>query len=459
MKALKQYLKEQNYIPMHMPGHKRNERFSMLDGYEIDVTEIAGCDDLYHPTGILKEAMERAAELYRCRRSFYLVNGSTCGILAALHALCKKNKKLLVARNCHKSVYRAIELLNLSPVYLCPKTDANGIFGCISPQTIKDAVNAHPDAALLLLTCPTYEGVCSDISSICSIAHAYNIPVMTDAAHGAHLGFDSYFPKNPITLGADIAVESLHKTLPSLTQTALLHINGPRIDDTAVLHSLSLFQTSSPSYVLMSSIDSCIGLIAREGPALFSRWSEMLQDFYSTIQLKHLKLYDCPGRDRSKIVILCGQAGISGRQCAALLREKYHIETEMTAPAYVTALSGLGEKKENLSALKAALEELDGACAPGRLCVPPWPEEAFAAPQLPEKRQPLQEGAVSADALWAYPPGIPLLLPNEIISKEALELIRFYRQYDVPLYSSLGVFDGTMLLYEKQISRKHTDTD
>lgn len=449
MKSLKQYLKEQTYIPMHMPGHKRNEQFSMLEGYDIDVTEITGCDDLYHPTGILKESMARAARLYQCRRSFYLVNGSTCGILAALHALSKKNKKLILARNCHKSVYRAIELLKLSPVYLYPETDENGIFGCISPKKIKTTVNAHPDAALLLLTSPTYEGVCSDISSICSIAHSYNIPVMIDAAHGAHLGFDPYFPENPIALGADIAVESLHKTLPSLTQTALLQINGPRVDDDAVLNSLSLFQTSSPSYVLMASIDSCIGLIAQEGPTLFSQWREMLHTFYSTIQLKNLKLYDCPGRDRSKIVILCGQAGISGRQCAALLRENYHIEVEMAAPAYVIALSGLGEKKENLSALKAALEEIDRSCIPCRFSVPPWPEEAFAAPQFPPEQQKLQEGAVSADTLWAYPPGIPLLLPNEVISKEVLKLIRFYQQHGVPLYSSSGIFNGNMLLYKK----------
>ena len=328
MKTLKQHLKEQNYIPMHMPGHKRNKEFSILDGYDIDMTEISGCDDLYHAASVLRESMSRTAELYRCRRSFYLVNGSTCGILAGIHAVCSKNSKLILARNCHKSIYHAVELLELQPVYIYPETDENGIFSAISPSQIQKAAQEHSDAALIILTSPTYEGVCSNIEEICTIAHSYNIPVMIDAAHGAHLGFDSYFPKNPIALGADIAVESLHKTMPSLTQTALLHISGPRIDEASVLQSLEVFQTSSPSYVLMASIDSCITLITEQGPILFTRWREMLEEFYSTIQLKNLKLYACPGRDKSKIVILCGQAGLSGMQCAALLRKKYHIESQ-----------------------------------------------------------------------------------------------------------------------------------
>ena len=442
MKTLKQHLKEQNYIPMHMPGHKRNEEFSMLDGYDIDMTEISGCDDLYHAAGVLRDSMSRTAELYRCRRSFYLVNGSTCGILAGIHAVCSKNSKLILARNCHKSIYHAVELLELQPVYIYPETDENWIFSAISPSQIQKAAQEHSDAALIILTSPTYEGVCSNIQEICTIAHSYNIPVMIDAAHGAHLGFDSYFPKNPIALGADIAVESLHKTMPSLTQTALLHISGSRIDEASVLRSLEVFQTSSPSYVLMASIDSCITLITEQGPILFTRWREMLEEFYSTIQLKNLKLYACPGRDKSKIVILCGQAGLSGMQCAALLRKKYHIEIEMAAPGYVTALSGLGEKRENLLALKAALEEIDASCSPCRFSVPPWPHEVFQDVSSIQKMP--SAGQISADYLWAYPPGIPLLLPGEILSKEALALIEFYQQYKVPLYCSGGRFNGTI---------------
>ncbi len=443
---LKQYLKEQTLIPMHMPGHKRNERFSMLDGYDIDITEISGCDDLYHPTGILKESMLHTAQLYQCRRSFYLVNGSSCGILAAIHAVCGKNSKFIMARNCHKSIYHAAELLDLNPIYIYPKTDENGIFSSVSPAQIKKAVQEHPDAALLVLTSPTYEGVCSDIEQICKIAHFYNIPVMIDAAHGAHLGFDPYFPKNPITMGADIAVESLHKTMPSLTQTALLHINGSRIDEKAVLRSLEIFQTSSPSYVLMASIDSCIRLIEDQGSTLFTRWKKILEEFYGTIALKNLKLYTAPNRDPSKIIILCGQAGLSGMQCASLLRQKYHIEPEMAAPGYVTALSGLGEKREYLLALKAALEEIDAACSPCRFAVPPWPREIFQNTFLSPIQGIPSVGQISADYLWAYPPGIPLLLPGQVLSKDVLELIKFYQQYEIPLYCSDGLFRGTMRL-------------
>lgn len=438
MKTLKQHLQDQTCIPMHMPGHKRNEQFSFLAGYTMDFTEIEGCDDLYHPTGILKEAMARAAALYQAAHSFYLVNGSTCGILAALHAVCPRGSKILLARNCHKSVYHAAELLGLQKIFLYPKTDENGIFKSLEPEQVQEALSKHPDAVLLLLTSPTYEGICSDIQNICTIAHSYNIPVMVDAAHGAHLGFHPYFPKNPVALGADIAVESLHKTLPCLTQTALLHVNSSYINEAAVLNSLSLFQTSSPSYVLMAAIDSCLSLLASQGPALFTAWSEMLKEFYQTIRLNHLKIFTAPGRDPSKIVILCGQAGLSGMKCAEILRRKYHIETEMAAPGYVIALSGLGEKKENLLALKAALEEMDATCRPCHFAAPPWPKEIFSVP--PKKA----ETTVSTGYLWAYPPGIPLLMPGQHITPAVQKLLAFYRQYNIPLFTPTGTLNAPL---------------
>ncbi|MDD4715945.1 MAG: aminotransferase class I/II-fold pyridoxal phosphate-dependent enzyme, partial [Oscillospiraceae bacterium] len=240
--------------PMHMPGHKRNPSFfSLPSPYEIDFTEVEGLDMLHDAQGILLDGMRRAAGLYGSSHTFYLVNGSTCGILSGITSCTRKGDRILVARNCHQSVYNAIGLQDLQAVYLLPEPDlAFGIWGSVSPAQVKRALDQYQDIRLIVLTSPTYEGVVSDISAIAKLSHERGIPLLVDEAHGAHLGFSPKFPQNSVQAGADLVIHSLHKTLPAPTQAALIHINGTLVDPEQVRRQLAVFETSSPSYVLMA---------------------------------------------------------------------------------------------------------------------------------------------------------------------------------------------------------------
>ena len=216
-----------------MPGHKR-QSLHFPNPYAIDITEIDGFDNLHHAEGILKEAQERAAELYGSRECFYLINGSTCGLLAAISAAAKRGETVLVARNCHKAVYHALFLRELSANYLYPVITENGIMGQITAEQVEEALSQDPTIKTVILTSPTYEGIGSDIGKISTVAHRHGAALIVDEAHGAHFGFGAGFPENAVRQGADAVIMSLHKTLPSFTQTALLHLCSDRISSAEV---------------------------------------------------------------------------------------------------------------------------------------------------------------------------------------------------------------------------------
>ena len=237
--------------PFHMPGHKRKS-LSFPNPYEIDITEIDGFDNLHYATGMIKEAEVRGAELYHSKRCFFLVNGSTCGLLAAISAATRRGDKVLVARNCHKAVYHALYMNELQAEYLYPSITKNGIQGQITAEQVQESLYENPDAVAVILTSPTYEGIVSDVAKIAEVCHEHGIPLIVDEAHGAHFGFGGGFPENAVKLGADAVIMSLHKTLPSFTQTALLHLTSDLIDEKRVERYLSIYETSSPSYIFMA---------------------------------------------------------------------------------------------------------------------------------------------------------------------------------------------------------------
>ena len=211
-----------------------------------------------------------AAGLYGSRKAFMLVNGSTVGILAAIGAHTERGDKILIADNCHRSVYNAVELFGLDPVYLTPETDeTSGVSCSVAPAAVESALKTAHGVKLVVITSPTYEGVISDVWSIAGITHERGIPLLVDEAHGAHLGFSDAFPENATRLGADVVVMSLHKTLPALTQCSLLHICGEFADAGKTARLLSVLQTSSPSYVLLASIDHCLRLLVSDSEKLF----------------------------------------------------------------------------------------------------------------------------------------------------------------------------------------------
>lgn len=438
MEKLLERLKKINKTPMHMPGHKRNtKRFSYLKGFgNIDITEISGFDNLHNAKGILKISMENAAKYRGADAAFYLVNGTTCGLLAAICACLNENDKVIMARNCHKSVYNGIELAGAEPIFVYPKqNDRYGIPGSVNPCDIASKIEENPDTKLVIITSPTYEGIISDIETICREAHKKNIPVLVDAAHGAHLGFFG-FCESAVHLGADICVESLHKTLPSLTQTAVCYVSGALVSKDRIYEKLAVFETSSPSYILLSSIDGCINTV-NEYSKIFRDWGKSLDYFYNKAKsLKNIEILKKDSCffdfDRSKIVIF--PKNQSGEELAKTLRGE-NIEPEMTAPHYVICMTGAGDTKKSLKKLLKALYKADKKQGNiNRRSFEGYGKssEISFKTALKSEKVPCSfecaEGKISAGYVWAYPPGVPILVPGDAISRELLDKMCDYRE-------------------------------
>ena len=420
-------------LPMHMPGHKRRASAEYLEklACDLDVTEIDGFDDLCAPTGIIAEAERRAAALYGAEHSFLLVGGSTLGILAGMYTVLRRGDVALIARNCHRSVYNAVEVCGAVPRYILPKPDENGIFSDISPKDVEDALK-ECGAKLVVVTSPTYEGVISDVASIKKVCKRYGALLLVDAAHGAHLDLSEHFTGGAVKAGADITVCSLHKTLPSLTQTAAAHVNG--VDEAAFRRSLSVFGTSSPSYLLMASADGCVDLIGSH-PEYFAEWRRALDGFYEKAKrLSRLSVFDGGGAfgfDRSKIVILTRDTSLSGFGLADLLRSE-GIEPEMAAVGYTVCMTGISDREAELDRLLSALMKADGQAGGGgaKIRTSPTPPEYRMSPsdarQLPSESVLTEEaaGRISAEYICAYPPGIPLIVPGETFDRSVTEAAR-----------------------------------
>ena len=467
LKNLTEY-SQTDYYPFHMPGHKRAS-LDFPNPWSIDITEIEGFDNLHHAEGILEELQERAAELFCAKKSFCLVNGSTCGLLSAVSACVKPGGKLLMSRNCHKSVYHAVYLRNITPVYVMPEMTEFGIMGSLSPAAVERALQEQPDIDAVLVVSPTYDGVVSDIQRIADIVHEYHIPLIVDEAHGAHFPLSDRFPKSALVCGADVVVQSLHKTLPAFTQTALLHLNSDLVEESVIRRFLGIYQSSSPSYLLMASMDNCMQLIQKEGRKLFAELRKNLDDFYKKCgSLKYIQVFagqseNTPALfdwDDSKILISGTALGLSGQDLYDILLNQYHLQLEMASGHYVLALTSLMDKEEGFERLFLALQELEKkrSCYQEMLAVhseaslqidvqmqPPSadiitakdlyriPQQKmtiFQALESPSTAILLEDaaGAISQEYLYLYPPGIPLVAPGEIIDTSLLENISRIKQ-------------------------------
>lgn len=443
--------------PMHMPGHKRRLSPEPDLPYLWDLTEVEGTDDLHDADGILKSAMERTARLYSAARTWYLVNGSTCGLLAAIRALAPFGSEITVARNCHKSVYHAIELGNLQPHYLIPPADQKfGIYGSICPEDVKSMLNQHPNTACVVITSPTYEGVISDISAISRICHSYHVPLIVDEAHGAHLGLFPGWPDSAVHLGADLVIQSAHKTLPSLTQTAFLHMpQGSLANPEEVERQLDIFETSSPSYPLMASLDSCTQLLAEKGSRLFSQWRENLLAFDREIEpmqllqvIGHSPHADSPcfyDFDPGKLPICCGHTRFTAADLAEALRKQFSFETEMAWGVLNLAMTSPADSRQALLNFGNALKKLDQAARPHEAFCFPAPPVPCAGTLSPGQaaRAPAcsvslscAAGNISGEYIWAYPPGVPIIAPGERITPTLLSYMEAMKKSGTVLHHS-----------------------
>lgn len=418
--------------PLHMPGHKRRTLPAPGLGCAAwDMTEIDGADDLHDADGILAAAMQRTAALYGSRRCWYLVGGSTVGLLAGIRALAPFGSEVIVARNCHKAVYHALELGQLTAHYLTPPVDAAfGIYGSVPPAAVAAALDAHPQARCVILTSPTYEGVLSDIASIVQLCHARGVPLLVDEAHGAHyLPFAAQYgwQGGAVAAGADLVVQSAHKTLPSLTQTALLQLNGSLADPAEIERQLDVFETSSPSYPLLVSLDGCTGWLAQQGRAAFAAWRARLDRFDAAAKkLRNTRILCCGAdaphpdffaHDAGKLLLQIGAAG------AAYLREN-GFEPEMVCGPNVLAMTSPCDAEDALDRLADVLAAWDKTAAPPAAAphILPAPGAVRctigAALLRPSRIVPMQSavGQTAAEYLWAYPPGVPLIAPGEEVT-------------------------------------------
>lgn len=435
-----------DFYPFHMPGHKRQVHTEYLSNpYAVDITEITDFDNLHHAEGIIKENQDMAAELYHADKTWFLINGSTAGILAAVSACTSRGGKLLMARNCHKAVYHAAYLRGLETSYIYPSYEpACGLNGRISPDDVEKVLQENAGIEAVIITSPSYDGVVSDIEQIAKMVHSYGIPLIVDEAHGAHFAFGEYFPTSALDLGADIVIHSLHKTLPAMTQTALLHKKGNRVSGERLEEFLGIYETSSPSYILMGGISYCLRFLKEQGKQKFEMFQENLK--WAREKMKTMKVLHLVGEelieendifdfDYSKMIISTVNADINGPQLHEILRKKYHLEMEMEAEQYVLALTSVMDSREGFDRLVKALLEIDeslqnkkekmenyifinsGCTAKKQQKCTIWEavEGVWEAVPLEES-----QGRVSAEYAYLYPPGIPLLVPGEEISEDFL---------------------------------------
>ena len=452
--------------PLHMPGHKRNVALTGSDfPYHRDITEISGSDNLHDMSGVILAECNRAASLWGAAGAHLLVNGSTCGLLAAIRAYGGHDRSVVVARNSHKSVYNGIELCRLKPTYIYPAMDAqSGICGSITPAQVDRALSDAPDAKLVIVTSPTYEGVISDIAGIASVVHARGAVLLVDAAHGAHLGLAG-FAAHPIALGADIAICSLHKTLSAPTQTALALVGKGCPNPAALATQLAVFQTSSPSYILMEESARCIHLMEQKGTELAQAWLDRIAAFERAVaDLSHLRLLfrdGLPsgifGYDPGKLVVSTRGTSLTGHALADILRDDYNIEIEMAASDYIIAMTSVADTCEGLDRFARALCEIDvriEANASASACTLPTLHRVYDPWQvsdLPSASVPLEsaDGYVAAEYVWAYPPGIPLVVPGEYVDDGLLATFTHMQEQGIELHSTSGGMPQTILVIEE----------
>ncbi len=455
---LKDYVKNDT-VSFHMPGHKGRNIYEKLkvekdffqDLIRADITEIEGADNLFRPEGIIRDTEKKYEELYHSKKSYLLINGTSCGLVSSILAIADYQDKIIMARNSHKSIYNAVKLKSLKPVYLYPEiSDEYGLSINIKPEDVEVALKENIDAKLVILPSPNYYGICSDIEKIVEIVHREGKILIVDQAHGAHLNFfDKDLPKSAEKSGADIVVNSTHKTLGTLTQSAVLNVMTDRVNLDKLEFWLQTMESSSPSYLLMASLDLNADLIMEKQLELFDEWYENLNYFYN--QLEKIEgitsIKDIALMDYTKINLNASRLGMTGTELEKVLIE-HNIYPELVTGNIVMCMTGIGNIRQDydrlLNVLKKVSIQLVGESNKETI----WSKnkvyhgivEKTEINQLKEiLKTPLKKGVFSNEIvkinieksggktcympIIPYPPGIPIVASGEIISKDVIEYV------------------------------------
>jgi len=436
---------QKNKIPFHMPGHKQGRgilnRFK-TDLFRIDVTELPDTDNLHFPEGAIAEAQKLMAEAFGALESFFLVNGSTCGIQAMIAAVCNPGDVLIVDRNCHSSVISALILCGVIPRYIYPEYIVEtGFVGGIAPVNVKEAIDRYPEAKGVIITSPNYYGICSDVRAIADVVHSYDKLLLVDEAHGAHFYFHEKLPKGALQCGADLCVQSAHKTLPALTQSSVLHVGSDRVNVNRLKSCLRLFQSSSPSFILMAYLDAARCMMVENGRKIFNDLLEYAAEFTNNMNENTNGI--CPGKrlvgknavydvDLSRLVVNFSDCAVSGYHVAEKLNQQYNIQVEMADWKNIICIPSSGNNHDDFQALEAAIYGIlksNQGIMPKNIVskypkapykIPPY-EAFYSDSEVIDLRN--STGRIACDTIISFPPGVPVLCPGEAISTDIIEFI------------------------------------
>lgn len=439
--ALKKYT-DAKPVPFHMPGHKMGAGFPDIypvDLAKLDLTEIYDTDNLHYPESVIKDARQKAASVFGADKTYFLVNGSTCGIHAALKTICRMGDSLIISRDCHKSVINGLIMWGIEPIFTIPRiNDCFQIPDAVTADEIENAILNNPKAAGVIITSPNYYGICCDIKGIAKTVHKYNKILVVDEAHGAHLKFCGLLPVCAMDAGADICVQSAHKTLPAFTQGSYLHIKGSLIDVEKLEDNLRILQTSSPSYIILSSLDMARAIMEYNGELLLNKLIGFIYDFRYKLQtMKNLLLLSDDHvkhgqADMTRIVINVMRLGLTGYEVALLLRSKFNIQVEMSDLFNIVCIATVSDSRGNFEKLSESLKNISNQYYKGKkfefVKMPLLPAGAITpnkAYSSKGKKIALSKaaGAISKDMIIPFPPGVPILIPGEYITRKIIDYI------------------------------------
>ncbi|MFB2934382.1 aminotransferase class I/II-fold pyridoxal phosphate-dependent enzyme [Aerosakkonemataceae cyanobacterium BLCC-F154] len=445
---------EVSHAGFFTPGHKQGKGVSQklrdLLGSQVfkaDLTELANLDNLSGPEGVIKEAQTLAAAAFGAEESWFLVNGSTGGIIAAILATCGDGEKIILPRNVHKSVISGLILSGAIPIFVQPEYDANlDVAHSITPEAVANALKKHPDAKAVLMVYPTYYGVCGDVEGIANLTHQYNIPLLVDEAHGPHFAFHPDLPPAALSKGADLSVQSIHKVLSALTQASILHVQGERIDRDRLSKALQLIQSSSPSYLLLASLDAARQQMALSGKELMThtlQLAEIARNQISEIpQLSVLELYPSAGfvnLDRTRLTVILSDLNLTGFAAEDFLTQ-LGVIPEFSSRKHLTFIITFGNTSADIEKLVQSFQKLtqehQGEKLLAKLPEPMYNSRVYLDNQTPKisprkaffaatETVPINcaVARICAETICPYPPGIPVLMPGEIITPDALEYL------------------------------------
>ncbi len=455
-----QTLSQKRDSAFYAPGHKRGQgvpaSLSDLIGkavFHADLPELPELDNLFAPEGVIKSAQELAAEAFGAEQTYFLANGSTCGIIAAILAVCGEGEKIILPRNSHISAIAGLILSGAAPIFINPEYDPSlDLVLSITPEAVAAALKEHPDAKGVMMVYPTYHGICGEINAIAQITHRNNIPLIVDEAHGAHLHFHPSLPPSALAMGADITIQSTHKTLSAFSQASMLHRQGKRVSSERIRKALQLVQSTSPNYLLLASLDAARQQMATQGQELLEKTLNLVTSARNRLKeiptITILESQQQPGfanLDPTRLTVYVNQLGLSGFAADEILHEQLQVTAELPMQYHLAFIISLGNTQRDIDELVQGFTTLVQNYSQPPIPIKTIPFTSLSPLRLSPRKAYFAEtqtipiskavGHISAEIICPYPPGIPILMPGE-------EITQFARDYLQEIVSLGGKISG-----------------